>query len=259
MSINKKIKAKIVNIIDNFNKLNKKKIIVDISSILLEDDPKPRTQATRFSLVKKMFSNITDDKEFLSQIKPDQKITDGIVLDDQKKRDGEKLFTLDENLVRKIAYFEKSNDIYEIALYLLFVSGRRVSELMEANFINVKGNKNIKIDGVKKRTDEGICEFIPLINKTKFFKIYKKFKLMLKHSTITSFHRNLGRNTKKKLGQNMNPHKMRKFYANYSFKFRNKGLDKINTHIKNILCHQSINASLNYTGVDISFSKDFIK
>ena len=260
MSINKKIKVKINNIIENFNSLDKDKIIKDLRVILLEDEPKSRTQAVRFSIVKKMFKKITDDKEFLSKIKPDQNITDGIVLEDAKRRDGEKLFDINLDLVEKINSYQHSNDIYELALYLLMITGRRVSELMEAVFINVKGNRNIKIDGVKKRTDEGICEFIPLINKTKFFKLYKKFKIMLKHvSSLSSFHRNLGRNTKKKLGQDFNPHKMRKIYANYSFRFRNKLKEKLNTHIKRVLCHMSINASLNYTGININFDKDIIK
>ena len=154
----------------------------------------------------------------------------------------------------------KSKNIFDIAIFLLFVSGRRTSELLSAKFINIKGSKDIGIKGILKRTDGGNdCVFTPMINKTLFFKILKEFNKLLKFTNLNTFQRTLNRKIKNILGDDIHPHVMRGMYALYMFEFRNNKNKKINTFIRDALCHQSINASLNYTGYKVRFDKDIVK
>lgn len=261
MTISKKMKSEIEIIIKDYkNEKNKKNTLKKIESLLLKDKPKPRTQTVRFSLVKKMFKNRSiTDKEFLKHIRPKQSITDAIVAENILVRDSQKLMTIKKEMIEKILSLGDSKNVHDLAIYLLFVSGRRTSEMLHAVFHNDKKNKLIRITGVLKRTDKTDCVFPPLINKTKFFKIYKKFKKTLKYSNQYTFQRTIHRKTTKLLG--VKPHALRGMYITYAFIFRNKSNLKINTFIKEKLCHQSINASLNYTQykLDDDINSDFVK
>ncbi len=259
MSLSKKLKQELIILMNNFNDNNKDETIKKIHELVLADNPKPRTQSARFSRIKSSFNTITADDEFLDNIKPDKSITNNIIKENLKIRDDRRLINIDKDLINKIMSFEDSNDPEELAIYLLLVSGRRVSELLEAEFINKKKNKNIVIKGIKKRTDFKECEFQPLINKTKFFKLLKRFNMLKRFIKIDTFHRNLNNRIKSRLGENYKPHLLRGIYAIYSYKFRNRTDLKINTFIQKILCHQSINSSLNYTQYKILFDKDIIK
>lgn len=259
MSLSKKLNNDIHNLMNKLNDNNKDDLIKKITELVLADNPKPRTQSARFSRIKTLFNTISEDKNFLNKIKPDKKITEDIIKDNIKIRDDQKLINIDENLIRKIMNFQNSNDPEELAIYLLLVSGRRVAELLEAEFINRKKNKNVVIKGLKKRSDFIECEFIPLITKTKFFKHLKRFNLLKKFINIDTFHRNLNNRVKNRLGEKYKPHVLRGIYATYSFKFRNKQKKTLNKFIMDALCHQSINSSLSYNQFDINFDKDIIK
>jgi len=226
----------------------KQNMLDDINQIILADDPAMRTITIRYSLVKKMFKEITDDKSFLSKIKPDPKITETIIEQNNKIRDDKKLIIIDRADIKQTLSYGFSNDVYDLFIFLLFVTGRRTHELFSANFVNVMKSKNIRIEGVAKRTDEGICEFPPLISKTKFFKIYNRYKKLQHKTNQNTFHRGLNRHIKKVFpNKKWNPHVFRGMYVMYGYKFRNTKRQKINTFIKEHLCHQSINASMNYT------------
>ena len=260
MSLSKKNQEELNKVIKNYNENNKDETLVNIKSIIMDNNPKPRTISTRYSIIKKQFKKITKDNEFLNKIKPEESITNELIIINAKIRDEKKQIELSSDMVNKIKLLSKSNDPFELAIYLLFISGRRTSELLTADFTNIKKSKAVGINGVKKRTDGGNgCSFIPITTKTKFFKLYKKFKKILEYKNINTFHRSLNRRVKKILGKGVRPHDLRGYYVTYMFKFRNKENKKINTFIRDNLCHQSINASLNYTGYKINFDKDIFK
>ena len=262
MTISKKISDQIDDLVDELNDSNKTAILNRIRKIVRNDNPKPRTQTIRYSLIKRRFKSKTDDNEFLKEIRPPSELTDGVVESNAKIRDNQKMITMERSDIDKIIGLSDSNNIFDLAIYLLFVTGRRTSELMNARFYNKKHSNLVQISGVLKRTDHIDCEFPILIGKTKFFKIYNRFKNLQKHTNEESFHRTLNRKFKRMFpGKQFKPHTMRGFYVTYLFKFRNKTDTKINTFIRDNLCHQSINASLNYTQykLDDSITKDFVR
>ncbi len=258
MSLSKKISAQIILLMENLTDSNKEETIKSIKFIVLEDSPMPRTQSARFSRIKTLFKTISEDEVFLKKIRPDPKITEDIIKDNVETRDERRLINITEEMINKILKIKDSNDPHELAIFLLFVSGRRVAELLEAEFINKKKIKKVIIFGVKKRTDNTECQFIPLINKTRFFKQLRRFDMFKKFINMDTFHRTLNRKIKVILGESFKPHTLRGMFVTYSFKFRNKDNLKINTFIMRALCHQSINSSLNYTQYRITFDKDIL-
>ena len=252
------------NDIDN-EILNKKysninEILKKLKKIIYKNNPSDRTISWRYSLVKKYLSNFFDDPYFINKIKPKDGLTNKIIEMNINKRDNIKLITIDDNLINRITSFENSMNPYELYIYLLFVSGRRLREIKNAEFINKKNSNKIIMKGVsKKRGNDNKIEFIPLVSKSKFFRIYKRLKKIMNNISMKYIDRNLQRNIKNILGIKYKSHDLRKLYGLYSYKFRNKDDLSLNPFLKKYLNHDSINSSLHYTNMKFNFHNDIVK
>lgn len=266
MSLSKSLKIDIDKIMKNMGKVDQKQILKEIKDAIYKGNPKERTITWRYSMVKRYLKTITKNQDFLNKVKPDDALTDRVVRLNLQKRDSEKRIVIDKEFINKIISFEKSKDIYEMYMYLLLISGRRLRELTEAKFTNVKSSNEVLICGIKKKgfslganVSAKAETFKPLVSKTKFFRVYRKFYRIYKNSNIKNISGNLQRIIKQKLGKDFKAHDLRKIYAIYSYKFKNKKNLKINSFIKDVLNHTSIDSSISYTGIVIKFNKDIIK
>ena len=211
-----------------------------------------------------MFKAVTDNAEFLNQIKPPKELQDIVFEDDKKVRDNRTRIAITQPIVEQIMSYAFSEDPAKLFIYLLFVSGRRTQELYSSKFVNIKQSKDIQLIGITKRRDvnDNTCMFTPLIAKTRFFQIYKKYRKLRKvYSSQLTFQRHLDRLIKKEFPEHkFHPHVFRGMYVTYLFRFRNYQNLKINTFIKQHLHHQSINTSMNYTQYYVvpEFNKDII-
>ena len=259
MTLSKNNVLKIQILIKKYNNKNKNDILKEVHRIANENNPMDRTISARYSNIKKMFNNVIKDEDFISKIKPDEKITLSVIKKNNEKRDNRKLIIINKNILDKIKSFRNSDDIYDLAIYLLFVSGRRTAELLEGKYSNKPKTPYIYINGIKKRRSDTKGIFIPIILKTKFLNLMRKFKLLYKNLKLKpqSFSRQLNRKIKSKIDNDLHPHNLRGLYAFYMFSFNNSENLKINTYIKNVLLHQSINSSLSYT--QYKFAKDIKK
>ena len=266
MSLSQKIKEQVNNLLPEMkaDTIDYAPILEKIKQIIIEDDPKPRTQAIRYSQIKKMFKAVTDNAEFLNQIKPPKELQDIVFEDDKKVRDNRTRIAITQPIVEQIMSYAFSEDPAKLFIYLLFVSGRRTQELYSSKFVNIKQSKDIQLIGITKRRDvnDNTCMFTPLIAKTRFFQIYKKYRKLRKvYSSQLTFQRHLDRLIKKEFPEHkFHPHVFRGMYVTYLFRFRNYQNLKINTFIKQHLHHQSINTSMNYTQYYVvpEFNKDII-
>lgn len=260
MGLPKHLDIKINAIIKDYKRNSDDQTLKLIKDSIYSDQPKPRTITHRYSLTKKKFKSITSDVDFLKQIKPDISLTNSVIQQNKIIRDNKQIININEDLIKKILSFENSEDIFKLFMYLLLISGRRTTELLNSKINNIKG-KGIQFEVAKRRntTDDKFAIFNSLTSKSKFFKNYNKFKRLYKRVNQQTFQRTLLRKVNKYLGDNIRPHTLRGIYANYLYKFRNKQMIKINTFIKDVLSHKSAETSLNYTGYNIQLKKDIIK
>jgi integrase len=250
MSLSKQNEIEINILIKKYTKKNQNAILKKIHVIATKDKPMPRTLSSRYSIIKKKFRQKTNDEKFLSNIKPDIKITEYVIKENNKVRDNRRVKSVDKDTLNIIKSFGDSDNLYELAIYLLFVSGRRTSELLESTYINSPKSKYIIIKGIKKRkTKNENGYFIPIIKKKKFMILINKFKKLIKpyKFSVNTFSRQLNRILKKNVDVSLHPHSLRGLYANYMFNFYNPDKLKINTFIKGVLLHQNINSSMSYT------------
>ncbi len=252
-------KNNIINFIQK-KRFRKKKLLDLIKTEAYKNNPTERTILARYSTIKKLISEYITDPKFINKIKAPITLTNKIRNENKEIRDKKQLITINEDTIMKILSFRYSDNIYENAIYLLFVTGRRLIELLTAKFYSKKNSSNyIYIDGIRKRKDnKKSCRFIPLTDKKETIEKIHEFQEKIKKVKTDSFKRSLLRNIKKKVDDSFYTHMLRGIYIMYLYKFRNKNNKKINTFIMNNLCHQNIDSSLSYTGYNINFNEDII-
>ena len=260
MTLSKKLKEEINQLIKKLNKKNKTSIITSIKKLMDDGKYSERTQSVHYSEIKKIFKEHTNDKEFLHKIKPNDELTKKLIEEGAQRRDSVKLFEVNKELLQKILGYHNSNNIFELAIFLLLCSGRRTTELLNSNITNKTKTKKLIIDVVKKRKDNNTnLEFPVLIPKSSFLKTLRNFKKRYQYTNKSTFIRTLNRKIKRSLGANIHAHLLRKIYVNYLFNFRNKDNLTINPFVRDTLLQQSITSSNFYTGIKFNFKNDFIK
>lgn len=253
MTLSKKLSEEAKRIGKEFSESkDEKKALSQIKKAICGSDKKcsDRTQSVRYSQFKKIISTFTNNIEFLKKIKPHDEITKRLIIKNTEIRDNKKMLIIPREIMVKLISLKNSINPYDIALYLLLMSGRRISEILEAKFSlsSIKGH--IKMEGAKKtRFNDSVLDFKPIGTPKAFLRHLKKFR-KLEVNPIT-YPRMLGLRLKKLLGNEWHPHMLRGLYAIYLFKFDNPDLLKINSFIQSALNHKTIGASLSYTGYSI--------
>jgi integrase len=257
-TLSKKTKQKIIDLCKE--NLTESELLDKINEEVYKGNPMNRTITIRFSAIKAIVSKFYNDEVLLSKIRPPTLLTNEVIKENKKVRDEKKRYTINEDIFNKFKSLKDSTDVYDLAIYLLLMTGRRISELLTAKFYTKKNNPNIFINGIKKKRTDNIidCEFTPLISKTRVIKKIKEFKKKSKNINKDTFKRTLLRKIKKKISESVHTHMLRGFYVTYLYKFRNNTNDKINTFIMNKLCHDTVDSSFNYTGYNIVFNEDII-
>ncbi len=259
MTISKKTKEELIKLAKSYNSDSDKKEILDkIEEILLKDKPKKRTLTIRYSEAKKLFREFVKDENLIQKIKPDPKVTTEVFEENEKIRNTKTILEIKKETIEKILSFNMSNDVHKIAIFLLFTSGRRTSEI--SGFL-IRQKPKTKYYTIKplKRTDDVDCNFHVLVKKTTFNRNLSKFKKYYDMTNKNTFQRTLLRKIKKHLGKEYHPHSLRGMYAIYSFTHMNKKKLNMNGYIQKILCQQAITSSLSYNNYKIDFDEDIIK
>jgi len=232
-----------------------------IDDVINKDNPTIRTISNRYSLIKKNIKENFDgfDEKFIQSIKPPEEITKKILADDMEMRSLKSNFVFNQKIVDDILLLQDSNDLYNIGIYLQFISGRRASEIYqhinEHDKIKVDRIKNkptlIKFSTLHKKNNNKfeVIELIPnTLDSNQFKTLYNKLNKELNISTQDYINRiNLKLKNMFPKISNMSSHKLRGMYARYMYETNNKEDQNINGYITKILNHGSPESSLSYS------------
>lgn len=219
------------------------------------DNPKPKTIATRYSLTKNFlrdnYPEITDKQ--LKIIKPPDELTNSIIQKDLEIKSNKKNIKFDDILVDKILDFKNTDDLYELAIYLQFISGRRADELKDKEYkIRVGKDNKVKMLLSKKNADKKKKYFpIELIPDTILPQQFKQSVNILRqnmnHIGSNDYIKRLNRKIKKLVRSDLTSHNLRGIYASYMFNKFNPDNQNINGFTSKILNHDSDTSSLSYS------------
>jgi hypothetical protein len=241
---------------------NEKDIFTQLLQIIHRKKYSVRTTLVRYSVMRQYMKLFTKNKTLLDTFIPPKEMSDKITAENIHRRDKRQVVQVSRKLIENILQLEDSRNMYDMCLYLLFVTGRRTREMTHSRYYNKAHHARMFIDGVLKRSDEGIgCSFPTMVSKTKTLRKIRQFKKMLLRNPMKpkNFSSNLLSRMHKVVSPYSNPHQLRAIYANYMYKFRNTDSLKINTFIMDVLCHESVTTSLSYTGYKLIFETDFVE
>ena len=226
-----------------------------IDDKIMEDNPKPKTIATRYSHTKNFlrdnYPQITDKQ--LKLVRPDEEITNGIIQKDLEIKSNKKNIKFNKELVDKILDFKNTDEIYELAMYLQFISGRRADEIKDKEYIaRVGKDKKLKMLLSKKNgKNQNKYYEIRLIPNTlspeQFKNALKMVRQNFSHIGSNDYIKRLNRKIKKLVRSDLTSHSFRGMYATYLFNEHNEENQNINGFIEKVLNHDSSGSSLNYS------------
>jgi integrase len=227
-----------------------------LNDLIVKDpiNPTNKTVLTRYSKVKAFlreeYGNELNEAE-IKQIRPPSDIVNAVLNADSKLKQTKTNIKFSQSLIDKILSYKTSNNIYELFIFLQFISGRRISEIKEfSNQIKLFKNSEskIKMKLNKKKTDKfDIVRIIPdTLTPAEFKKKTSKLRNLIEDIDTEDWNKRLNRKIKKLLGK-FTSHSIRGFYGSYMFNKFNKENLNINAFLMNILNHDNIDSSISYS------------
>lgn len=231
-----------------------------VDTLARSNDPTDRTVSTRYSKLKRHIREIHPkfSDAFLRALNPPKELTQAIIVENKTRRNAKKLVNFDDNLVQQIYTLKDSESPYDRAIYLQFISGRRINEIFSGEFgrINIKKPREVKMK-LSKKKDDKLYSF-DLIKDTISAKVFKTAVLKVRSATdgmsLSDFTNRVNKVIKKSLRKDLSSHDLRGLYSVYRFETENDGKQNLIGYIGQILNHGPSSDSgiaysnFNYTG-----------
>ena len=240
---------------------------IDIETIVKHFQNKKLTdngKVSQLSSFKKILKNIRETPELFNlRMDSTTRTTNRNLQLEQRNKLHEEPISISKEHQKLLLNWIKSDDIDELYTALLFVSGRRPTEIyLLSNDLPNKGNNNKSIlfkHQLKKRQDHNDYQVPLLVTYSIFKKALQKFKILSKNIPLNSieiyekFHKKNGiyiNQINEKLKTSYKSSDFRRLYTITSFKQEKKNYKgSYNQFISMVLGHESITTSLNYSNV----------
>ena len=259
--IPKVLMDKVIPLAERLTKKNQKDTLKAICKILETQNYSDATKSVNYSKVKKLFKDYTSDATFLKEIRPDPILTAKLFKDNKERLKRVKLLNIDKETIIKILSFRNSKrDVFKLFIFLLFVTGRRVSELMYSDITLKPKSNDLTISHILKRNDKNqYLSFPPIVSPKIVLRALDDFKSAFLYTNPNTFNKNVNAHIKRHFGSKFHSHVLRKMYAIYLYQFRNEDEMTINPFLQKVLLQQTLTSSFFYTGIKYSFNTDIAK
>ena len=219
--------------------------------------PTDRTITVRYSQLKKYirdnyprFSN-----QFLKELNPPQSLTKAIIKENLERKCKKKIIKFSDKTIQKIYDLRYSKSPYERAIYLEFISGRRVGEIFDAPFkVTNVINTQVRMKLSKKSGKDADKFFrFHLIKDTATNHEFRDELNLFRTSTagmdLTDLTNRINKSIRNKIDPNLSSHALRNMYAVYRFSTDNKDNLALIGYINEVLNHtpQSVDSSVCYS------------
>jgi hypothetical protein len=237
-------------------KPNEKELTAFVKDLAYHNDPTERTITVRYSQFKKHIRlehpRYTD--EFLKELNPPTELTKKIIGENKQRKLDRKMVSFNDELIEKIYNLKDSPNPYERAIYLQFISGRRINEIYDADIRLAGKNPRIFTMRLSKKSGAESDKFhkVELLKDTISNKEFKAMSLKLRSSingvSLQDFTNRVNRTIKKDLSKDLSSHDLRGLYAVY-------GYETDNPDNMNLLGY--INKKLNHNSSSIDSSQSY--
>jgi hypothetical protein len=235
-------------------------LLEELHEIIVNDgiNPSDKTIATRYSLVKNYLRNnyasdFTEDD--LKAVRPTSAVIDRIVSKDKILKEGKKDILFSELDINNILELGNSSNIFEKFIYLMFISGRRMSEIKEPKY-QVKLNRgkpgSVKMNLAKKNENHQETMFViqltpGTLNGKEFRSEVNKIRLVSEDISTNDFNKRLNKKIKQLFsGKEFHSHTFRGLSAVWNYEKNNPENLSKNGYVMKWLNQDVIDSSLSY-------------
>lgn len=255
---------KIIDILTNEyleNKINPKEYIESLINKAMINpnltEAKQSTVVSRISKIKKYIRDTYPEipKDILYDIKAPLDLIENVSKKADEKRSARANVDIDKSTISMLKSLHNSDNFLEQIIYVLFITGRRINEIINDIPIKKTPRKNTIIFqylSKQKIPKESEVFVIPGVSVQTIIKLIKKIRdtskvLKLSVNQLTKRVHRILRGIK----PGLTPHMLRGIYAVYNYKFHNKLNQNKNGFIQSILNHDSQESSLNYINYEL--------
>jgi len=228
-----------------------------VKDLAYMNEPTDRTVSVRYSQFKKHIRDLhpTYSDKFLKELNPPAEMTKKIITENKQRKLDRKMVSFDDELINKILSLENSDNPYEQAIYLQFVSGRRINEIYSAPLrINNKQPTEVamqlsKKNGKEKAKYHKFNLLKDTITNKEFKQKIQKLRTSINGVSLQDFTNRVNRKIKQVIDKNLSSHDLRGLYAVYGFHTQNDDDTNLLGYINTVLNHgdTSIDSSQSYS------------
>jgi hypothetical protein len=228
-----------------------------VKDLAYANDPTDRTISVRYSTFKKHIREMHPEysAEFLAGLNPPAELTQKIRDENGQRKLQRKRVEWDDKLIERILDMKDSISPFHRAIYLQFISGRRISEIF-AHPIRISKAKPRQVSMVlsKQRADGPKFSKFELIKDTidgqEFKKMLTKIRTSVAGMGLDAFTSRVNREMKAVFkGRDLSSHDLRGLYAVYRFRTDNPENQNMIGFINGVLNHgpESVGSSMAYS------------
>ena len=228
-----------------------------VKQLAYANEPTDRTISVRYSQLKKHLRDTHPEysDEFLKRLNPPIDLTRKLISENKQRKLARKMVKFDDALVEKLLSLKESDNPYDQAAYIQFVSGRRINEVFD-NPIRISGPRKREVSmqlSKKSGKEKGKYHKFELMKDTltnlDFKKMINRLRSSVNGVSLSDFTNRVNRRLKSNVRKDLSSHDLRGLYAVYRFHTDNPEDINLIGYINKVLNHNdaSIDSSQSYS------------
>ena len=228
-----------------------------VRELAYSNDPTDRTITVRYSQIKKHIREIHPEysDDFLKTLNPPKELTSKIISENKVRKMSSKQVNFGPDLLDKIYSLKDSDSPFERAIYLQFVSGRRINEVFDNAFRILKAQPRVVTMQLSKKNgdEKGKFHKMELIKDTidnqEFKALLTKLRTSVAGMSLKDFTGRVNRAIKSNLGKDLSSHDLRAMYSVYRHATDNPDAMNLIGYIGKVLNHGSgsVDSAVSYS------------
>tara|TARA_R110002050_G_scaffold218822_1_gene354783 strand:+ start:1312 stop:2094 length:783 start_codon:yes stop_codon:yes gene_type:complete len=187
------------------------------------NDPTDRTITVRYSQMKKHIREIHPEysDDFLKALNPPRELTSKIISENKERKMSSKQVNFGPDLLDKIYSLKDSDSPFERAIYLQFISGRRINEIFDNQYRIVKKTPRVITMQLSKKNGDEKAKYHKMelvkdtIDNQEFKVLLNRLRSSVTGMSLKDFTGRVNRAVKSNLGKDLSSHDLRAMYAVY--------------------------------------------
>ena len=228
-----------------------------VRELAYSNDPTDRTITVRYSQFKKHIREIHPEysDQFLKGLNPPKDLTSRIIEENMERKMSSKQVNFGPELVEKIYALKDSKSPFERAIYLQFISGRRINEIFDNAFRILKAQPRVVTMQLSKKNGDqkSVYHKMELVKDTidnqEFKALLTKLRTSVNGMSLKDFTGRVNKAVKSNLGKNLSSHDLRAMYAVYRHTTDNPDAMNLIGYIGKVLNHGSgsVDSAVSYS------------